>query len=55
MMPVLLLFFGQILGLVFLTRQLVVMLSAVLLVVDALLLYLAVRLFQRESILTRWR
>jgi len=55
MMPLLLLFFGQIIGFVFLSRQLVLILSVVLVVVDILLVYLAVRLFQRETILTRWR
>jgi len=55
MMPLLLLFFGQIVGLIFLSRRLVLILCLVLTVVDALLVYLAVQLFQRETILTRWR
>lgn len=54
-LPLLALFFGQIAGLFFLNRALVLLISLVVLLVDAGMLYLAVRLFQRETILTRWR
>lgn len=54
-LPLLLLFFGQVAGLVLLNRKLILLLAAALVVVDALLFALAVRLFQRETILTRWR
>jgi ABC-2 type transport system permease protein len=53
--PVLALFFGQISGLLFINRQIILMLAAILIVVDIGLVYLAVRLFQREAILTRWK
>jgi ABC-2 type transport system permease protein len=54
-LPVLLLFFGQIAGFLIINRTVVLFLAAALVVVDAALLYLAVRMFQREAILTRWR
>jgi ABC-2 type transport system permease protein len=54
-LPVLGVFFGQLAGLFVLNRQLVLAAAAVLVLVDALLVYLAVRLFQRETILTRWK
>lgn len=53
--PVLLVFFGQLAGLFFLNRQLILVAAILLVFVDALLLYLAVRVFQREVILTRWK
>lgn len=54
-LPLLLLFFAQLAGLVFVSAQLVVWVALVLLVIDAGLLALAVQLFQRETILTRWK
>lgn len=54
-MPLLLLFFGQISGLLILNQTLILLLILILVAVDALLVYLAVRLFQRETILTRWK
>lgn len=53
--PVLALFFGQVSGLFLINRQIILIMAAVLLVVDVGLVYLAVRLFQRETILTRWK
>lgn len=54
-LPVLGVFFGQIAGLFVLNSKLVLISAGVLLVIDALLVFLAVRLFQRENILTRWK
>lgn len=54
-LPVLLLFFGQITGLFILNKQLIILVGLILAVIDAGLLVLAVRLFQREVILTRWK
>jgi ABC-2 type transport system permease protein len=54
-LPLLLLFFGQIGGLVIVNPQVVLLLAAIAAVLDAGLIYLAVQLFQREHILTRWR
>jgi len=54
-LPLLLLFFGQITGFLIINRSIVLLMAAVLLVLDAGLIYLAVRMFQREAILSRWR
>ncbi|MBC7233709.1 MAG: ABC transporter permease subunit [Chloroflexi bacterium] len=54
-LPLLLLFFGQLAGWIFLSPRLVVILALILVVLDALMVFLATRLFQRETILTRWR
>ncbi len=53
--PLLGLFFGQIAGLIFLNARLVAWMAGGLAVVDVGLLAFAVALFQRETILTRWR
>ncbi len=53
--PVLAGFFGQMAGLFVLTRAVVSWVAAVMFVLDVLLLFLATRVFQRESILTRWK
>jgi hypothetical protein len=53
--PLLLLFFGQLSGFIIVNRLVVLLMAAVLVVLDAGLVYLAVRAFQREAILTRWR
>lgn len=54
-LPLLLLFIGQGAGLIILNRHFVVTLALILAVVDAVMFYLTMRLFQRETILTRWR
>ncbi len=54
-LPLLAVFFGQIAGLFILNSTLVLIMCLVLLFVDALVVYLAIRLFQRETILTRWK
>jgi ABC-2 type transport system permease protein len=54
-LPVLLVFFAQMSGLFLLNEQLILLMAVILLAVDVLILYLAVRLFQRENILTRWK
>lgn len=54
-LPILAIFFGQIAGLFFLNRTLVLWISLVVLALDLVLLYLSTRLFQRETILTRWK
>jgi ABC-2 type transport system permease protein len=53
--PVLLGFFGQISGLFILNAKIVIVTAFVLAAFDVLMFYLATRLFQRESILTRWK
>jgi ABC-2 type transport system permease protein len=54
-LPLLGLFFGQISGLFFINRQLIFVMAVVLLVLDGLMVYVAIRLFERETILTRWK
>jgi ABC-2 type transport system permease protein len=54
-LPLLAIFFGQIAGLFYLNRSLVLLISLVVLIVDIGVLYVSVRLFQRETILTRWK
>jgi ABC-2 type transport system permease protein len=53
-LPLLVLFLAQVVGLVILNRELIVALAGALLIVDAVLFRLATRLFDRETILTRW-
>lgn len=54
-LPLLALFFGQVSGLILLNSALVLWMALGLLVLDTGLLAFAVQLFQRESILTRWK
>ena len=53
--PVLGLIFGQVAGIITFNAGLALGMSAVIAVVDGVLLALAVRLFNRETILTRWK
>ena len=55
MLPVLGLFFLQIVGLVALNLTNMLLLGLILIVVDAAMVAVGVKLFQRETILTRWR
>jgi ABC-2 type transport system permease protein len=54
-LPLLGLFFGQVSGLILLDTTLIVWMAIGLLALDAVLLVFAVQLFQRESVLTRWK
>lgn len=54
-LPLLAIFFGQIAGLFFINSQLILVTAAVLVLIDVSMLFLMVRLFQRETILTRWK
>jgi ABC-2 type transport system permease protein len=53
--PLLAVFFGQIAGLFIVDRRFVIVSAVALLLVDVVLVYFAVKLFQRETILTRWK
>jgi ABC-2 type transport system permease protein len=53
--PIVLLIVGQSVGLILIDRQIMLLMAMVVLGLDAILLYLAIRLFQRETILTRWK
>jgi ABC-type Na+ efflux pump, permease component len=54
-LPVLAGFFGQVAGLFVLNSRLILIVAIVLLILDAGMLYLTTRVFQRELILTRWK
>ncbi len=54
-LPILLIFFAQMAGFIFIDARLVLLIALALVVIDAILLTAAVRLFQRENILTRWK
>jgi len=54
-LPLIGMFFGQITGLVLINETLILWMAASLIVIDSLLFWIALRLFQRESILTRWK
>jgi ABC-2 type transport system permease protein len=54
-LPVLAGFFGQVAGLFVLDKQIISIVAIVLLALDALMVYLAAHVFQREQILTRWK
>jgi ABC-2 type transport system permease protein len=53
--PVMAGFFGQVSGLFVLNTQLISVVAFVMLAIDILMIYLASQVFDRESILTRWR
>ncbi len=54
MVPLLLVFFGQVGGLIMVDIAFVLIASVAMALADVALIYLAVGLFQRETILTRW-
>jgi ABC-2 type transport system permease protein len=54
-LPLILAVVGQSIGLFILNRQIVLIAAVVIGLLDALLLYLVVKVFQRENILTRWK
>jgi ABC-2 type transport system permease protein len=54
-LPLLGLFFGQIAGLFYINQQIVLYMAAGMIVIDAVLLFFATQLFERETILTRWK
>ncbi len=53
--PILGLMFGQIAGVIALNVQLMMFTALVLAIIDVGLIYLGARLFQRETILTKWK
>ena len=54
-LPIILLVMGQSFGLFLLSSELVLITAVVLVILDAALFYLTVRMFERETILTRWK
>jgi ABC-2 type transport system permease protein len=54
-LPLLALFFGQMTGLFILNKNIILWTAMAILLIDILMVYLSVRLFDRETILTRWK
>jgi ABC-2 type transport system permease protein len=54
-LPLLALFIGQVAGIFLINRTLVLLFSLIVLILDVILVNLAGRLFQRETILTQWK
>ncbi len=54
-LPLIMIIVGQSVGLFILSQELVLLFGLILLALDAILLYLNVKLFERETILTRWK
>jgi ABC-2 type transport system permease protein len=52
---VLAVFFGQMAGAFVLNRQLILAGAVFMLMLDAILIFIATQVFQRETILTRWK
>jgi ABC-2 type transport system permease protein len=55
MVPVLVLLFGQVAGLLVVNAKLMLVVAAVIALVDVGVIYLGAQLFQRETILTKWK
>ncbi len=53
--PLLAVFFGQFAGLFVINRELILYGALFLLLIDAILIFLSTQIFQRETILTRWK
>ena len=54
-LPVMALMFGQLAGVVFLGVELALAMAGGLVLLDIAMVYFGARLFQRETILTRWK
>lgn len=54
-LPIIFLLIGQSVGWILIDQQVVIIMGVIVVLLDILLLYLTVRLFQRETILTRWK
>ncbi len=54
-LPVILVMMGQSFGLFLLSQELILVTAVVLVFLDAILVYITIKMFQRETILTRWK
>jgi ABC-2 type transport system permease protein len=54
-LPIVLFMVGQSLGLILIDQRTIILMGIVVAVIDAILLYFTIKLFQRETILTRWK
>jgi ABC-2 type transport system permease protein len=55
LLPLILLIVGQSIGFIILDRDIVLLVAGVVLVADIVLVILAIRIFERETILTKWK
>ena len=53
--PLIAMVIGQMTGLFLINRQIIIYATILLIIADIILVYLSVQLFQRETILTRWK
>ena len=53
--PILGFFFGQMAGLFIINREVITLIGIVLIAIDAVVFIIAIKVFDREAILTRWR
>jgi ABC-2 type transport system permease protein len=53
--PLILFIVGQSVGLILIDQRTVLLMAVVVAIIDAILIYFTVKLFQRETILTRWK
>ena len=54
-LPLILLVVGQSVGLILIDRQVILLIGLVVAILDIVLVILTVQLFERETILTRWK
>jgi len=54
-LPIVGLFIGQTTGFILVNQQFILWMAGILLVLDSILFYFAIQLFQRETILSRWK
>lgn len=54
-LPIILLIMGQSFGLILIDQQIILLLGLIVAVLDLIVIYLTVRTFERENILTRWK
>ena len=54
-LPIILLLMGQSMGLILISKELVFLIGLIVAVLDAILVYLVVKTFHRETILTHWK
>lgn len=54
-LPLILLVIGQSMGFILIDQRVIFIVGAVVALIDAILLYLSIKIFQREAILTRWK
>jgi ABC-2 type transport system permease protein len=55
LLPIILVLVGQSIGFIILDRDIVLLIAAVVFVADIFFVFLAIRLFERETILTKWK